>query len=175
MRKTTLFASLFFVGLWVIFALYLTGAYQPEWLPSNIKVLSRPKSTAELGDSFAMLDGLFSSIAVVLGLIAILLQGRELRAATQAQTNQVIALTLQIKEQESSNKLSAYAARLQYLIAEMERLDSQIDKLRKEAEVLPSGDAKSEKWEIIKNSRGLHGAYKKQAKDIDQKIQELLR
>jgi hypothetical protein len=174
MKKYTVFTSLLFICLWLLFGAYLLGIYHPVWLSKDIESLVKPKSMAELGESFSTLGSLLSAIAVVIGLLAVLLQGSELRQTTVAQVEQSKALTHQLMQQEHSNRLSAYAARLQFLTSEMTRLETMIEKLLFEVEKLPGGETKSEKWDVIKNSRNLFTSYKNQAKEIDEQIQALL-
>jgi hypothetical protein len=173
--RTIIFLTIFsFLLLWIGLAAFLTGYIPAEYLPENFRQLTLPKSTTDLGDSLAILDGVFTSIAMVLGLIAILLQGKELKESTKAQTEQAHSLSIQINQQNSSNILGAYAARLQFLLTEVERLEEQIDKLLKEVKTEKIDEKKNEKWQIIKNSRDLQINYRDQTKEIDNKIQELL-
>ncbi len=48
------------------------------------------------------------------------------------------------------------------------------EKLLVEVETIQNGEAKSEKWDVIRNSRSLFTSYKTQAREIDQQIQDLL-
>ena len=77
-------------------------------------------------------------------------------------------------QQDHSNRLSAYTARLQFLTSEITRLETMIEKLLVEVETIQNGEAKSEKWDVIRNSRSLFTSYKTQAREIDQQIQDLL-
>ncbi len=174
MRTIVFFTFLTFLLLWVSLAALLTGYIPIEYFPENIRHLSLPKSTSDLGDSLTILDGIFTSIAIVLGLIAILLQGKELKESTKAQTEQAHSLSIQIHQQNSANVLGAYAARLQFLLTEVERLEKQIDKLISQTNNETNGEKKEEKWKIIKNSRALQINYRNQSKEIDGKIQSLL-
>ncbi len=174
MRFITLIFLAALVFMWLLLAAYFAGVYQPGWLPHAIRALKLPTTTADLGQSFAVLDGLLSSVAIVLGLIAILLQGRELKMSTAAQTVQAAAIAKQIEQQSHSNQLGAFAARLQFLLTEADRLESQISDLRDQVENERDVTAKENKWNIIKNSRALQVDYRKQAKDIDKTIQQLL-
>ena len=65
---------MFFVGLWILVGMLLTKTYNPDWLPHSLRSLNLPASTANLGQSFSVLDGLLSSLAIILGLIAIIMQ-----------------------------------------------------------------------------------------------------
>jgi len=174
MRTIVFLTFLTFFLLWVSLAAFLLGYIPPEYLLENIRQLALPKSTTDLGDSLAILDGIFTSIAIILGLIAILLQGKELKESTKAQTEQAHSLSIQIDQQNASNILGAYSARLQFLLTEVERLEGQIDKLVNQASEEKDKEKKSEKWEIIKNSRSMQISYRKQAKEIDEKIKGLL-
>lgn len=70
-----------------------SGLISNEWLPEALLQLELPNSFAGVGEAMTTLDGLFSSIAIVLGLIAILFQEKELKASTDAQALQAKALT----------------------------------------------------------------------------------
>jgi len=174
MRTIVFFTFLIFLLLWLGLVAFLTGYIPTEHIPENFRHLTLPKSTTDLGDSLAILDGIFTSIAIILGLIAILLQGKELKESTKAQTEQAHSLSIQIDQQNASNILGAYGARLQFLLTEVERLEGQIDKLVNETSEEKDQEKKSEKWEIIKNSRSMQINYRKQAKEIDEKIKGLL-
>lgn len=136
-----------------------------------------PASAQALGDSLAILDGLFTSIAIVLGLVAILFQGKELKASTEAQTLQAEALSKQITQQEASNKLGAYSARLQFLSSEIEHMENRVPDMVLKAESLKQSnksDDASEQWKLIKNTRAKIERFRKQANEIDTHIQTLL-
>jgi len=68
-----------FLGLWLFFIAYLAGYIPTYFFPQNFSNLTLPATTTQLGDSLSILDGIFTSIAILLGLIAILLQGKELK------------------------------------------------------------------------------------------------
>lgn len=166
-----------FVLLWVVSLALFSGLIPLTWFPEQFLKLELPSSFDGLGNSMTILDGLFSSIAIVLGLIAILFQGRELKTSTDAQTLQAEALIRQISQQEASNRLGAYSARLQFLLAEIEHLENKVpgmleekDKLEKENDK----EALAKVWDLIKNTRAKQTRYRKQAAEIDQQIQALL-
>jgi hypothetical protein len=71
--------------------------------------LTKPTSLSDFGQAFTALDGLVSSFALLLGLIAVVMQTRQ-----NAQANTIGALT----------------ARLQFLLAEAARLEQQIQVLK---------------------------------------------
>lgn len=174
------YVALVFVGfflLWVASIAFFSGLIQPEWLPDGLIKMSRPSSFESLGDAMATLDGLLSAIAIVLGMIAILFQGRELKASTDAQALQADALSKQLAQQQASNRLGAYTARLQFLNSEITYLEAKITSmLEQDVELKMKGDKEklSELWNIIRSTREKVGRYREQAVDIDKKIQTLL-
>ncbi|GAB6069905.1 hypothetical protein JCM30760_10020 [Thiomicrorhabdus hydrogeniphila] len=177
MRFTVGLILVGFVVLWALAIAYFSGGLSLIWLPESITKLSLPASTADLGNSLTVLDGLFTSIAIVLGLVAILFQGKELKASTDAQTLQAKALTEQIKQQEASNQLGAYSARLQFLSSEIEHMENRVPDMVLKAESLKQSnkpDDASEQWKLIKNTRAKIERFRKQANEIDTHIQSLL-
>lgn len=177
MRLTISLILLAFVGLWLGLMAFLTGSMPMTWLPTGFSSLELPKTTDALGNSLTILDGLFTSVAIVLGLVAILFQGKELKASTDAQTLQAEALSLQIKQQEASNKLGAYSARLQFLSSEIEHMENRVPDMVNKAEFLKQSnkqDDTSKQWELIKNTRTKIERFRKQANEIDTHIQSLL-
>ena len=164
-----------FLGLWLFSIAYLTGYIPTNFLPQNFSNLALPTTTSQLGDSLSILDGIFTSIAILLGLVAILLQGKELKESTRAQTLQAKSLEKQIIQQKESNQLGAYTVRLTYLVAEADRLENQITSLLKiTKDKNKDSKAISEAWKIIKNSRNLQLKGVEEIKDIDNKIKVLL-
>ena len=109
MKKLLLLAGLMAVALWTAFAAFLVGAVDPGWLPDGLSGLSRPTSLSDFGQAFTALDGLVSSFALLLGLIAVVMQTRQ---------------------SADSNVIGAFTARLQYLLAEAARLEQQIQALK---------------------------------------------
>ena len=109
MKRLLLLAALMAVALWTTFAAYLIGAVDPRWLPDGLSSLSRPTSLSDFGQAFTALDGLVSSFALLLGLIAVVMQTRQ---------------------SADSNVIGAFTARLQYLLAEAARLEQQIQSLK---------------------------------------------
>ena len=109
MKKLLLLAALMAVALWTAFAAFLVGAVDPQWLPNGLSSLSRPTSLSDFGQAFTALDGLVSSFALLLGLIAVVMQTRQ---------------------SADSNVIGAFTARLQYLLAEAARLEQQIQALK---------------------------------------------
>ncbi len=166
---------LFFILIWLGVTLYLLGYIPLDFIPDNISKLKLPNSTGELGDSLALIDSLFASVALVLGLVAILIQGKELKESTNAQISQAEALILQIKQQKDSNLLGAYSARQNFLLMDSERLEKIIEKqlLIKDVETDPK--KKTEAWDLIKNSSAKQATQRKEACEIDTKIKLLLK
>ena len=109
MKRLLLLAALMAVALWTAFAAFLVGAVDPRWLPYGLSSLSRPTSLSDFGQAFTALDGLVSSFALLLGLIAVVMQTRQ---------------------SADSNVIGAFTARLQYLLAEAARLEQQIQALK---------------------------------------------
>ncbi|HZJ95824.1 MAG TPA: hypothetical protein VFD11_09780 [Thiopseudomonas sp.] len=172
---TLVFAA--FLLVWLVSIALFAGAIPYEWLPEFLTELELPSNFAHLGEAMGTLDGLFSSIAIVLGLIAILFQGRELKASTDAQALQAQALRQQIAQQEASNLLGAYSVRLSYLTAEIEHMEKKIPEMVERADnQKQNGETQkaAELWEIIKRTREKQQRYRKQAEDIDARIQQLL-
>lgn len=164
-----------FILLWGLLGAYLIGFIDLSgMLPENILALELPRTTTELGDSLAILDGLFSSIAIVLGLMAIIFQGRELKESTKAQAEQAQALSMQMHQQTESNKVAAYTARLQFLLQETDRLGIDINRLFDEVNKLRDEDRKREKQRILDNTLELRKRYRSEAKSIDETIAQLL-
>lgn len=162
-----------FLFLWAVSIALFSGMVSANWLPAAFSQLDLPTSFAHLGEAMTTLDGLFSSIAIVLGLIAILFQGKELKASTDAQALQAEALTKQISQQEASNLLGAYSARLNYLSSEVVYIEKIIpDMVERADKQRQNGEAQkaTELWEIIKKTREKQQRYRKQAEDIDTRI-----
>jgi len=109
MKRLLLLAALLAMGLWTAFAAFLVGAIDVSWLPDPLSGLAKPTSLSDFGQAFTALDGLVSSFALLLGLIAVVMQTRQ-----NAQANSIGALT----------------ARLQFLLAEAARLEQQIQVLK---------------------------------------------
>jgi len=177
MRLTVSLILLAFVGLWLGLMAFLTGSMPMTWLPAGFGGLELPKTTDALGNSLTILDGLFTSIAIVLGLVAILFQGKELKASTDAQTLQAVALSKQIEQQEASNQLGAYSARLQFLSSEIEHMENRIPEMVNKAETMKQNAQPEEvtkQWDLIKNTRAKIERFRKQANEIDGQIQSLL-
>ena len=109
----------FFVSLLVIWVGFSYLMIYPE-LVTLVPLLARltpPSSWAELGNATSILNGLFSSIAILIGLMAICKQGRQIERS--------------INEQRISNQLTAKIAYLEYLRGEMNRLEEDIQRLRR--------------------------------------------
>jgi hypothetical protein len=139
MRLLIFSVALFIVGSWLALGSFLLGHTLIEGF-----VLKLPESTAELGDSAGILNGLFSSLAVVLALVAVLLQGKDLKESTAAQNAQAQslaeqlenqkrvtkAIVEQLEQQQISNRIMLFQAQQQYHVSEMERMDSTLKNIK---------------------------------------------
>ena len=108
----------FFVSLliiWVGFS-YLMISHELFALVPLLARLTPPSSWAELGNATSILNGLFSSIAILIGLMAIYKQGRQIEKS--------------INEQRAANYLTAKMAYLGYLRSEISRLEEDIQRLK---------------------------------------------
>ena len=109
MKKLAFILVAVSVSLWVAFSAFLLGKYSPGWLPSAFANLSLPKTSADFGQSFSALEGLLSSLALALGLLAVLIQ---------------------VRQTADSNIIGAFAARQQFLLADCDRLEQHIQSLK---------------------------------------------
>lgn len=171
MRFFIIISTLLFLSLWILSSLYYIGVIEIPFL-----TLKLPNSTAELGDSMGLLNGLFSSITVVLALIAIIYQNKELRDSTKAQDEQAIALNkqllqqqkyseIQLEKQQISNKIIALAARQKFIISEANRLSETIIELH---------DSFEQK-ELFNNCVYKKSRLREEANKIDEDMKFLLR
>ncbi len=160
-----------FVCLWAVYNAYLLGILPASMLPF-LEDLSRPESISHLGDSAAALDSLFSSMALALGLVAVLMQGRGLELSRKQQEEQGREIEQSRKHQEMTILLSAYSTYLDYLLREERRLRSAADEIFNR---LRQGQGKP--GDISKGNKcnGLADEYMKKAKRIDGKIEEILK
>lgn len=102
------------------------------------------------------------------------MQGLELKASTAAQTEQAVALTEQIKQQQESNRVGAYTACLQFLLSGADRIDLKITQLVVEVETISDLQKKAEKWDLIKNLRNKELKYRDEAMGINETIKSQL-
>jgi len=144
MNKLLIVALSLATLMWLVFAAILLGVYQPSWLPASFIGLAKPNSLADFGQAFSALDGLISSFALMLGLIAVVMQ---------------------TKQSADSNVIGAFSARLQYLLADSERLEQQIQALK--------GSDKFDQ-NLFNNMVNKKRRQLEEAKSIDEKIRALL-
>ena len=144
MKKIIFFAALLAAFVWLVFAALLLGAYQPAWLPAAFIGLTKPHSLADFGQAFSALDGLVSSFALMLGLVAVLMQ---------------------TKHSTDSNVIGAFSSRLQYLLADGERLEQQIQAIK--------NNGKFDK-DLFNNMVAKKKRQMDEAKAIDEKLGKLL-
>ncbi len=128
---------------WVIFAMFLLGTFPPPALLAN---LSLPKSAADFGQAMGAVDGILSSIALVLGLLAVLIQ---------------------VRQTADANLIGALSARSEFLRAKCDELESNIQKLKKD-----EGDYNKNLFDNMVNKKKKLGD---EAKEIDAKLQLLLK
>ena len=115
MRVTIFISLVIALVVWIGFTLILAGVISIEFFHIEL-----PKNTAEFGDSMGLINGLFSSFAVILALVTVLFQGKELRESTLAQEAQAQALRHQIEQQQK-----LVTAQLQQSKAISEQLEQQ--------------------------------------------------
>lgn len=146
MRFFIFIITLLIIGCWLVISLFLLGSIKIDGI-----YLALPTSTAAFSDSTGFLNGLFSSFAVVLALVAVLLQGRELKESNIAQKEQAEALKKQLEyqqkttdaqlqrsqaiadqlaQQQMTNKVMILQAKQQYHSSEISRMDSIISKIQ---------------------------------------------
>jgi hypothetical protein len=147
MRKILTVSLLLAVIIWIVYAAILLG-YKPGWLPAQFAELAIPASLADFGQAFSALDGLISSLALMLGLCAVLIQ---------------------VKQSADSNLISALTARQQFLLAEQERFDLKIKEHIKNNTGKDSYDAR-----LVKNMSNKKSDYLEESKQIDEKLQHLI-
>ena len=102
--------TLFFVSLlaiWVGFSYLMISPKLFKLIPLLAR-LTPPSSWDELGNATSILNGLFSSVAILIGLLAIYKQGRQIEKS--------------INEQRAANHLTAKMAYLGYLQRKIIRL-----------------------------------------------------
>lgn len=109
MKKIATLLIVVAVAICLLFGAFILGASSLAEYGAQFAALERPKSIADFGNSFSVLGTLFSSLALALGLLAVIFQ---------------------VKQQSDANLIGALAARHQYLMAEGERLEAQIQSLK---------------------------------------------
>ncbi len=164
MRLLIVLVCGFFIGISVFWSAYLVGFIDLESLTAFVPSLALPKTTAELGDSFGIINGFFSSLVVAFALIAILFQGKELRHSMRIQNTQSKALIEQLKHQEVSNRITALSTRLEFLLSEAGRMDKILDDIK----------GHHEKMELFSNCREKKKKMLAEAENIDDEIKRLL-
>lgn len=177
MRTIIIFSATLFVGLWIASVYVLLGS---DW--TNFSSLTYPTSTSDLGESLGLLNGLLSSIAIVLALLAVLIQSKELKDSTRAQNEQAESLDKQLEQQQSiteaqlkqaeaiakqleqqqiSNRIVGLSARQRFLLSEMARMDSIIS-------------SKSASEALIENCKKKKSRLQGEAEGIDVEIEGVL-
>lgn len=152
------------MGMWLFISVYLVGYLNVEWIPDPIKKLDLPVNTAELGDSLGLLNGLLSGLTVIFALIAVLIQGKELRKTSKAQQLQATVLLEQLRQQDDSNYLSVLSVRLQFLLSEISRMDLVLNDIQGEME----------KRELFTNCNAKKNRHIDEVRLIDHEMESLL-
>lgn len=135
------------VLLWFVFATVLLG-YAPGWLPERFARLERPSSLADFGQAFTLFDGLISSLALMLAIVAVLIQ---------------------VKQNTDANVIGALTARLQFLLADYERLDRQIGEY-----IAKHSGQDSYQPALVENMVKKCRARLEESQTIDEKLRRLL-
>ena len=177
MKSVMFFTFTIFILIWLIFTTFLLGFFPADALPGAIKTVALPLNTAELGSSYGVINGIFLSFAVVLGIVAIIVQGKALQASIRSQNEQTAALTFQISQQNHANRLSALTAQLKYYQTESDRLDEQYEKLTaklEHAKSVKNDISIKETQPIIKDTLELRKTYAEVTKEINIKIGKLM-
>jgi hypothetical protein len=133
------------VLLWLIFSAILLGEVLPGRFLNAFGNLTRPATFTDFGQAFSAFEGFVSSVALVLGLIALLLQ---------------------IQYNKASNRLSALSARLQFLAAEFSRLDEAIARIY--------GEKNQEEYGVAENMSDRRSRILHELKQTDKKVRKLL-
>ena len=179
MKILIILISLTLFTSWLLLSYFLLGHMDASWLQVKL-----PESTAELGDSLGILNGLFSALAVVLALVAVLLQGRELRASTKAQNEQAEALKAQLIHQEKINEEQLRRSQTMIEQLRQQQIATQVITLqaqqnyhateiaRMEA-VLEKLEGNHEKAELFNNSLNKKKQHITEQSNIIKKIKEL--
>jgi hypothetical protein len=160
MRSVTAIVVLLFLGLWGFSLAVFSGSTLTESFNQFFPTLKLPDSTATLGDSLGVFDGLLSSVAVLLALLAVVLQGR--------------ALQQQNLQHERALKVSAISTKLQFLNAEVVRLGVQADSLEIQIERLQDGEKKTDLFKILRNSRNKQIRLREESEQANDQLTALL-
>lgn len=118
MSRVTVFVSCVFIIAWAAYFLVAVGAIPS---PEILEGLVRPKTMAELGDSLGVVNGLMSSLAVILALQTLLTQRRDPARAEREQGRYHEFLMQQ-------QRIQCLTARQTYLMGEEERLQGILDR-----------------------------------------------
>jgi len=161
LKLIIIFVAITLIGAWFLFTLYLMGYFPIEGFLGKLKL---PTDTSQLGDSLGIINGLFSAVAVIFALIAILLQGKELKESTKAQNMQALALTDQLKQQDLSNKLNVLSVRLQYLRSEIDRMQV----------IINSVEGNTEQSDLFNNCVAKKNRYLKDSEKINLQMEKLM-
>lgn len=143
MKKVIAIFACLLLGLWCCYFLIALGVLPHLGLLDGLKPVS---SVAELGDALGVINGFLSAITVVLALVAILIQGKELQESTVAQTKQAQALTEQMQNQQATLMLQVLSTRQDYLLSEEKRMQEIMNRIEGQFD-------KKSLWENTKNKK----------------------
>jgi hypothetical protein len=145
MKRYLLLSIFIAVVIWLVYAAVLLGLVPESLLPASFAKLTLPTSKSDFGQAFNAIEGLTSSLALVLGLVAIILQ---------------------VRQTAEANEIGGLSARQQFLLADCDRLENQIQELKK----CPEKDNGLFKNMVEKKKRQLD-----ECKRIDERLAELLK
>lgn len=160
MRTAIISGGVVFLSLWGLTIAALSGSLLPEVFEHFAPSLLRPASTAELGDSMGIFNGLLSSVAVLLALAAVVMQGK--------------ALHQQNAQHASALKVSALSTRLQFLNAEVERLGGQANSIDDQIKRATDAGQKSELYKIMRASRNKQLRLRDEAEQVNAQLTAML-
>ena len=134
MRLAIISSFICAIAIWLLAILFFLNLLPAEWFSAEITQLKKPTSVNDLGESMGIIDGLFSSLAVFLALVAVIFQGRELKDSTAAQNEQAEALTDQVRRQDDSLQLQA--KQTEALLEQIKKQDQSLQLQAKQTEAL---------------------------------------
>lgn len=148
MKKSLFIALSAAILLWIGFAAVLLGVYRPAWIPGAFSALAMPTTLSDFGQAFSAFEGIVSSVALMLGLTAILIQ---------------------VKQNTDANVIGATAARQQFLLADYNRLDGLIA-----THVSTHGGKPSYKAGLVTNMTNKRTERLDELEEVDQSLKLLL-
>lgn len=133
MNRNLLFISTLVLAAWLYFFLVSVGKVDAPSLLDGVRL---PKTMAELGDSLGVINGLMSSLAVVLALVTLAQQRKDAQRAKKDQNMATRMLSEQLANQNEANQIMAdqltnqyRSMRQSYLVAEEARLQGILERI----------------------------------------------